>query len=136
MKYSFSDSMTVKWSDVYQYDEKNVNKHAQGTAGVYLLLFSVKGSGYEPFYAGLTGDLNSRLLKHLTGSETNDKLKTTLGSCVPYFVFAEVDSLTDRQAIELYLIDHYALIDEDNPDKCNVQRPEVEPRQINLPVLS
>ena len=85
--------------------------------------------GYGVQYVGESGDLQRRLLEHLSDDEENECIKRLMKDTT-YFRFALLETEKDRLCAESYLYQEFDV--DGNGPPCNKQEPQVDPCEINL----
>jgi len=95
----------LDWSLMYDtYSESIVKQAVPSVDGVYLI-YHIVDNVYRVYnYVG-QGNLQSRLLGHLSDEESNIGLKTRVKESHCGFVFAPLDDAKERDGIEKYLYD-------------------------------
>ena len=120
--------MQITWSEFYNsYTETTVSNSVPEKAGIYLLWVKLKNGKWRCFYVGQADNLTTRLMQHLSDTEKNECIKTSVSKYICRFEFALVGKQTDRDGIEKYLYNYYS------PECNKISPPDVEPIEVNLP---
>ena len=118
--------MEIKWSSFHgSYAEEEVKKYVPKDAGVYMLWVQLKSGKWRCFYVG-KGNLEERLLHHLSSYEENKCLSEKASKYICGFEYAAVSDENSRDGIEKYLYDYYS-------PGCNEVDPGGSPIRVNLP---
>ncbi len=126
MTLNFTVKKNLAWSTVHPYTEPDVLAYAPTSGGIYLLCTKRQDGDWVPFYVGKSDNLEKRLKDHLNPDEPNACIKRKVANSG--YIYARVDSQTDRDGIEKYLYDIY------DPD-CNEKDPGGKPIPVNLPIV-
>ena len=87
------------WSATYRYTEADVRAHAPTAGGVYRLMYSQDGKLYV-LYVGESGNLEERLLAHLSAAEPRVCVRRHLQTYTCYFDFVRVGPESERKRVE------------------------------------
>lgn len=118
--------MKIIWSEFKSpYNERVVRNEVPEKSGIYLLYVNYKSGKWECFYVGKAEDLHSRLLDHLSGSESNKCIKENVKYLCGFY-YALVSREEDRKGIEKYLYNYFK-------PECNQNDPGGFPIEVNLP---
>lgn len=118
--------MEVSWSSFQRLTEENIEKFVPKDSGVYLLWVKLKNDKWRCYYVGQAGDLERRLLDHLSTDEPNACIKTNVHDYISGYEYANVSRQADRDGIEKFLYDYYK-------PECNEADPGGKPIEVNLP---
>ena len=122
-----NDTLTLKWSNLLDFESETVSKNASEKEGVYRLSqLNSKNREYEVFYVGRAENIKERLLEHLSQDEENDCIKNKVAKGNNKFKFALIPLEEDRKNAEHTLYHHY------NKPSCNKVEPEGKIIQINF----
>jgi len=117
-------ALRVTWSSRITYNEGNVEHNVPLKEGIYRL--SNKAEGV--FYVGQSGNLQRRLLEHLSDEEKNICIKGKLEFQV-YFRFALLKDEKERLCAESFMYQNYK---KEKECECNDKEPSETPCEINL----
>lgn len=75
--------------------EENIKSSPNG-AGGYLLWVKLKNDTWHFYYVGKAGDLESRLLEHLSKNEPNKCIKNNVQKYNSGYIYAKINNQVDR----------------------------------------
>lgn len=117
--------MIVKWSNLTEFNNYNIGSIPQGS-GLYRLSYKSPSDGkLYVFYVGKAGNLQERLSSHLRDTESNLCIKKMLSNYQCAFRYALIESNTNIDGAESFLIDYFK-------PSCNENIPHGQPEQINI----
>ena len=118
--------MEINWSNFQRLNRENIQKFAPPSPGVFILWKKVAKYEWACFYVGQARNLVSKLIDHLSSTESNRYLKETISTALCGFQFSSISKQPDRDSIEQFLFEKYQ-------PECNVQDPGGIPALVNLP---
>ena len=119
--------MKLFWSAFYRdYNEDEVHQFVPRDGGVYLLWVRMKSRKWRCFYVGSAGNMEERLLHHLSPDEDNVALREQLTDFVCGFEYARVEGEEERRRIEKFLYDRFR-------PELNPADPGGVPLEVNAP---
>ena len=117
--------MQLIWSKLQPLDQSVISGQPQ-SAGVYRLSYKSADGSFYVFYVGnATTSLRDSLLQHISESEENVCIKTTIKNLECYFKTSEVSNEDDRLNIVKTMGDHFK-------PKCNLQKLDGKTIEVNL----
>ena len=125
--------MRLEWSVFHDLNVSNIKKYVPTTGGVYTLWWQLKKTKkWWCYYVGQGKNLEKRIGDHLLTSEPNACIRGTIKNYKNKFHYAKLEKKY-RDGVETYLIEEYKTLKTDKCGGCNVEKPEADPIEVNLP---
>ncbi len=119
------ENWTLTWTNLITLNRDSANEIPENLPGVYRLSYKGDDGKYYVFYVGQATDIKSRLLQHLSDSESNMCIRNYLTrECS--FRYAKVINENVRNSAERQMYNYYE-------PSCNERKPDGNDEiQVNL----
>jgi|SRR3989344_32339 len=111
------ENWTLTWTRLVELSNESVQGILDNLPGVYRLSYKAEDGNYYVFYIGKAEDIKSRLLEHLSTSESNVCIKNYLATKECFFRYAKITKDYIRSAAEKQMYQQYE-------PSCNDKEPE------------
>lgn len=117
--------MQLNWTERIPLAQSGVNR-IKAISGVYRLInYNRTDNKYYVYYVGQADNLNSRIIQHLSGNETNKSCQKYLDNYTCYFRAAAISGQANRDGAEVSLYNKFK-------PTCVERVPDVKPIEINF----